>query len=54
MPELVAATEDYVAHHNERRRSFVCTAKAADILEKMLPVQGVLERRPYNYLLPTA
>jgi transposase len=45
IPELIAAIEDYVSHHNERGRPFVWTAKAADILEKMLRAQRALEAR---------
>jgi transposase len=45
VPELIAAIEDYVAHHNERGRPFVWTAKAADILEKILRAQRALENR---------
>jgi Lytic polysaccharide mono-oxygenase, cellulose-degrading len=43
---MIAAIEDYVAHHNERARPFVWTAKAADILERMLRAQKTLEDRP--------
>jgi hypothetical protein len=38
IPELIAAIDDYVSHHNKRGRPFVWTAKAADILEKMLHI----------------
>lgn len=43
--ELVAAIEDYIEHHNDRGRAFVWTAKAADILEKMLRAQRSLAER---------
>jgi transposase len=45
VPELIAAIEDYVAHHNEHGRPFVWTAKAPDILQKMLRAQRALEER---------
>lgn len=40
--ELVIAIEEYVANHNEQGRRFVWTAKAADILKKMLSAQQSL------------
>lgn len=33
--ELVAAIENYIAHHNEQPKPFIWTAKASDILEKV-------------------
>jgi len=42
VPELIAAIEDYIAHHNDRGRPYVWTAKAADVLAKMLRAQRAL------------
>lgn len=36
VPELTAAIEDYVAHHNENPKPFIWTAKARDILQKVV------------------
>jgi hypothetical protein len=33
--ELVTAIEDYVDHHNQHPKSFIWTASASDILEKV-------------------
>jgi len=33
--ELVTAIEDYVDHHNERPKSFIWTASASDIFERV-------------------
>jgi transposase len=43
VPDLVQAIEEYIANHNETGRPFVWTAKALDILEKMLRAQRALE-----------
>jgi transposase len=36
VPELIAAIEDYIAMHNENPKPFVWTAKANDILQKVI------------------
>lgn len=36
IPELVAAIDDYVRVHNENPKPFIWTAKAADILQKVI------------------
>jgi transposase/transcriptional regulator with XRE-family HTH domain len=36
VPELIAAIKDYVAVHNENPKPFIWTAKAADILQKVI------------------
>jgi len=36
VPELTAAIHDYVAHHNENPKAFIWTAKANDILQKVV------------------
>ena len=36
VPELVAAIQEYVRHHNEHPKPFIWTAKAADILQKVI------------------
>jgi len=43
--ELIAAIEEYVEHHNDRGRPYVWTAKAADILEKMIRAQHALNQQ---------
>lgn len=34
--QLTAAIDDYVAHHNENPKPFIWTAKARDILQKVV------------------
>jgi hypothetical protein len=36
VPELVDAIEDYIALHNENPKPFIWTAKATDILRKVI------------------
>ena len=36
VPELVSAIKDYVATHNENPKPFIWTAKATDILQKVI------------------
>lgn len=36
VPELIAAIEEYVRPHNENPKPFIWTAKAADILQKVI------------------
>lgn len=36
IPELVATIEDYIAQHNQNPKPFIWTAKANDILEKVV------------------
>ena len=36
MPELAAAIDQYVAHHNINPKPFIWTKSAADILEKVI------------------
>lgn len=36
VPELIDAIEHYVAHHNEKPKPFIWTAKANDILQKVI------------------
>jgi transposase len=43
VPALVSAIEEYIANHNEVGEPFVWTAKAQDILEKMVRAQRALE-----------
>jgi transposase len=44
VPELIAAIEGYIAHHNERPKPFIWTAKASDILEKVKRSQAALHK----------
>jgi transposase len=43
VPELVAAIEDYLAHHNRQPKPFIWTAKATDILEKVKRARAALQ-----------
>lgn len=36
VPELIAAIDEYIAMHNENSKPFVWTAKANDILQKVI------------------
>jgi hypothetical protein len=36
MPELVAAINEYIGHHNMKPKPFIWTAKAKDILQKVI------------------
>ena len=36
VPELVAAIDEYVAHHNTKPKPFIWTKSAADILQKVI------------------
>jgi transposase len=42
--ELVAAIDDYIAKHNQNPKSFVWTAKAETILEKVRRARAVLDK----------
>lgn len=42
VPQLIQVVMEYIAHHNENPRSFVWTAKAADILAKVRRAGAVL------------
>lgn len=42
VPELVATIEGYIAQHNQQPKPFVWTAKAADILAKVMRGRAVL------------
>jgi hypothetical protein len=47
VPELVAAIEEYVAHHNTKPKPFIWTKSAADILQKVIRANGRLLIRQY-------
>ena len=53
VPELIAALEEYIAHHNDRGRPYVWTAKAADVLAKMLRARRALAEQSAVYLFLT-
>jgi hypothetical protein len=36
VPDLVAAIDEYVAHHNTKPKPFIWTKSAADILQKII------------------
>lgn len=44
VPELIVEIETYIAHHNQRPKPFIWTAKASDILEKVKRSQAVLHK----------
>jgi len=44
LPELVAALEQYIVHHNKKPSPYVWTAKAADILAKVKRARQKLNR----------
>jgi len=44
VPELIAAIESYIAHHNQHPKPFIWTAKASDILEKVKRSQAALHK----------
>jgi len=37
VPELVAAIDAYIAHHNSNPKPFIWTKSARDILQKVIP-----------------
>jgi hypothetical protein len=43
--ELIVAIGDYIDKHNHRPKSFVRTAKASDILEKVKRAHAALDNR---------
>jgi transposase len=45
LPELIAAIEHYVAHHNEQPKPFIWTAKANDILQKVIRANAKLSSK---------
>jgi len=46
VPALIEAIENYIAEHNRDPKSFVWTAKAADILEKVRRARAALDKIP--------
>ena len=45
VPELTQAIKDYVAHHNKNPKPFIWTAKAKDILEKVIRANSRLSSK---------
>jgi len=45
VPELTATIHDYVAHHNENPKPFIWTAKANDILQKVVRANSRLSSK---------
>ena len=45
VPELVAAIDEYVAHHNTKPKSFIWTKSAADILQKVIRANARLSSK---------
>jgi transposase len=50
IPELVATIEDFIAKHNQNPKPFVWTAKAQDILEKVIRANRKLSARKNDAL----
>ena len=44
VPQLIAAIEDFIQHHNENPKPFIWTAKVQDILEKVRRARVVLDK----------
>ena len=45
VPELVAAIDEYVAHHNTNPKPFIWTKSAADILQKVIRANSLLSSK---------
>jgi transposase len=45
VPELIAAIEQHVAHHNDHPKPFIWTAKAKDILQKVIRANAKLSSK---------
>ena len=45
VPELVAAIDDYVAHHNTDPKPFIWTKSARDILQKVIRANSRLSSK---------
>jgi transposase len=44
VPQLIAAIEDFIQHHNENPKPFIWTAQVQDILEKVRRASAVLDK----------
>lgn len=44
VPQLIAAIEDYIRHHNQDPQPYIWTAKVQDILEKVRRARAVLDK----------
>jgi len=45
VPELIAAIDEYIAHHNTRPKPFIWTKSARDILQKVIRANGRLSAK---------
>ena len=45
VPDLVAAIEEYVTHHNSDPKPFLWTRNVRDILQKVIPANGRLSSK---------
>ena len=45
VPDLVAAIDDYIAHHNTKPKPFIWTKSARDILEKVIRANSRLSSK---------
>lgn len=45
VPDLIARIEEYIAHHNEKPKPFIWTAKANDILQKVVRANARLSSK---------
>jgi hypothetical protein len=50
VPELVAAIDDYIAHHNADRKPFIWTKSARDILQKVIRAKSRLSSKQHETL----
>jgi hypothetical protein len=46
VPELVAAIDEYIAHHNTKPKPFIWTKSAADILQRVIRANSRLSAKP--------
>jgi transposase len=44
VPQLIAAIDDYIQHHNRNPQPYIWTAKVQDILEKVRRARSVLDK----------
>ena len=45
VPELVAAIDEYIAHHNTKPKPFIWTKSARDILQKVIRANSRLSSK---------
>jgi hypothetical protein len=50
VPEVIAAIDDYIAHHNTKPKPFIWTKSARDILQKVIRANSRLSSKPNEAL----